>query len=308
MTSSDGELDEYGKRVLASLRSTPPIDPQVAAAEKAKFLLQGENLRQDLIPRTGEVYAQWDHHRVNALRGKQPSPLFKALVATILVLIFLVGSSFTVYAAQSSLPGQPLYTIKSWSEDIRLSMTFSTKAKLNLTLDYTNRRVDEISRLVAGGKAINDQTSERFQSELDNALQLATQLNDPQMQNALVQIKGRAESQGMTIEELITKLPPQAEPAIIHLQERLNEQVKLSTIGEKDPKSFRTEIHERLRTQKGPKDLPTSDESQSAPAGSSNTPIPEQEDNGNGKPGNGHGRTTPENGNHGPKPTDTQTP
>ena len=308
MTNSNGELDEFGKRVLASLRSTPPINSRVAAAEKSKYLFQGENLRKDLFAGSGKVYAQWDHQRVNALRGKQPSPLFKALVATILVLVFLVGSSFTVYAAQSSLPGQPLYTIKSWSEDIRLSMTFTTKAKLNLTLDYTNRRVDEISRLVASGKAIDDQTSERFQSELDNALQLAIQLNDPQMQNALVQIKGRAESQGMTIEELIAKLPPQAEPAIIHLQERLNEQVKLSTIGEKDPKSFRAVIHERIRIKRGPKDSPTSDQSQSAPAGSSNTPIPEQENNGNGRPGNGQGQSTPGNGNHGPKPTDPQTP
>jgi hypothetical protein len=308
MIRPDGELDEYGKQVLASLRSIPPIDPQVAAAEKSKYLLQGENLRQDLIPGSGENYTQRDHHRLNALRGKQPSPLFIALGATILVLVFLIGSSFTVYAAQSSLPGQPLYTIKSWSEDIRLSMTFSTKAKLNLTLDYTNRRVDEISRLVASGKAIKDQTSERFQSELDSALQLAVQLNDPQMQNALGQIKGRAESQGMTIEELITKLPPQAEPAIIHLQERLDEQIKLITIGEKDPKSFRTEIHERLHPRKGPKDLPTSDESQSAPADSSSTPMPEEEDNGHSGQGNGHGQSTPGNGNHGPKPTDTQTP
>lgn len=317
MTKSDGELDEYGKRLLVSLQSVPPIDPQVAAAVKSKYLLQAENLRKELIPESGEVNTQQDHHRLRALRGKQPSFLFRALVAMILVVIFLVGSSFTVYAAQRSLPGQPLYTLKSWSEDFRLSITFSTKAKLNLTLDYTNRRVDEISRLVASGKAINEQTSERFQSELENALQLAAKLNDPQMQNALGKIKGRAESQGMTISELITKLPPQAEPAIIHLQERLDEQVMLSKIGEKDPKSFRAEIHERQHTRKGPNNMPTSEESQTAPEGLSTTPSPEQEDNGknysteipgHGGSGNGQGQSTPGNGNPKLKPTDTQTP
>jgi len=307
MTRADGELDEYGNRVFASLRSAAPIDPQVAAAEKAKFLLQGENLRQGLIPGSSVVYPEQDHRKLNALQRKQHLPYIKALVATILVLIFLVGSSFTVYAAQNSLPGQPLYLIKSWSEDVRLSMTFSTKAKLNLTLDYTNRRVDEISRLVASGKVLNDRTSERLQSELDNALQLAAQLDDPQMQNALGQIKRRAENQGITLEELINRLPPQAEPAIIHLQERLDEQVNLSTIGVKNPQAFRSELHERLRARQGPKHSPASDQSQSTPPGSSNTPMPEQED-GHGGPGNGHGQSTPGNGNHGPKPTDTANP
>lgn len=321
MTRADSELDEYGKRVLAPLRSIPPIDPQLAAEEKAKFLLQGENLRQDLLPVSGGVYAERDHRRLNALRGKQSLPLYKALVVTILVLLILAGSSFTVYAAQSSLPGEPLYTIKSWSEEFRLSMTFSTKAKLNLTLDYTNRRVDEISRIVAGGKAVNDQTSERFQTELDTALQLAAQLDDTQMQSALGQIKGRAESQGITMEELITKLPEQAEPAIVRLRERLQEQVKLSTIGESDPQAFRMEINERVHTRQGPKQTPHSDQSESTPAGSSNTPMPEQEDKGNGNemnqptevpdhngPGNGQGQSTPGNGNHGPNPIHTPEP
>ena len=306
MTRADGELDEYGKRACAPLRSAPPIDPQVLAAEKSKFLLQGESLRQSLIPRSSEEYTERENRRLETFRRGRRLPLFKAMVVSILVLIFLVGSSITVYAAQSSLPGEPLYTIKSWSEDVRLSMTFSTKAKLNLTLDYTNRRVDEISRMAASGKAMNNQFSERLQNELDNALELATQLDDPQMQNALGNIKKQAENQGMTIEELISKLPSQAEPAIIHLQERLNEQVNLSTIGEKNPQAFRSEVRERLR--KGPKHSPTSGESQSSPAGLSNTPMPEQEDDGHGGQGNGHGLSTPGNGNRGPKPTRTTEP
>ncbi len=283
-----------------------PLDPQVKAAEKSKFLLQGESLRQSLIPRSSEVYTERETRRLETFRRGRRLPLFKAMVASILVLIFLVGSSITVYAAQSSLPGEPLYTIKSWSEDVRLSMTFSTKAKLNLTLDFTNRRVDEISRMAASGKAMNNQSSERLQNELDNALELVTQLDDPQMQNALGNIKKQAENQGMTIEELISKLPSQAEPAIIHLQERLNEQVNLSTIGEKNPQAFRSEVRERLR--KGPKHLPTSGESQSSPAGLSNTPMPEQEDDGHDGQGNGHGQSTPGNGNRGPKPTRTAEP
>jgi hypothetical protein len=321
MTRDDDALDKYGKRALAPLRSEPPIDPKIAAEEKAKFLLQGENLRQGLVPQTGGVYPGVNRLRLNTLRGKRPMPLLKPFLAALIALFILVGSSFTVYASQNSLPGDPLYVIKSWSEDVRLSMTSAPQAKLNLTLDYTNRRVNEISSLVAGGKVLNDKTSERFQRELENALELAAQMDDTQMKNALGQIKRRAESQGMTIEELINTLPPQAEPAILHLQQRLDEQVKLSTFGENDPNAFRLQIHERLHERQGPKRSSTSDQSESTPAVSSNTAIPNKDDKGkgngmnqptevpgHGNPGNGQGQSTPGNGNHGSNPTHTPEP
>ncbi len=246
----------------------------------------------------------------------------KSLVALLMVFVFiLVGSSVTVYASQNSLPGQPLYAIKSWSEDVRLAMTSSPNAKLSLTLYYTNRRLEEISNLVAGGKAINAQTADRFQKELDDALQLATQLGDTQMQVALGEIKSHAQKQGITMKELISKLPPQAEPAVIKLQERLNEQVQLSDVGETDPKEFRIQLRERLQDLQRNKHGPEVDQPQSTSDEISITPIPKHDGDNNGNemnqptkdpehggPGKGQGQSTPGNGNHGQNPTHTPKP
>jgi hypothetical protein len=246
----------------------------------------------------------------------------KTLVAVLLaVLVLLSGSSFTVYAAQSSLPGEPLYAIKSWSEDVRLSMTLSTKAKLNLTLDYTNRRVAEISELLAGGKVLNDQTPDRFQQELDNALQFAAQLDNTQIQNALGQIKSHAENQGMKMEELINTLPSQAKPAMIRLQARLAEQIQLSTFGESNPQAFRMQIRERLQKRLGPNQSPTISQPESTSPYLIVTPMDGQNgsDNGNnmnqptdvpghGGTGNGKGQSTLENRNIEPDPIRTPKP
>jgi hypothetical protein len=79
-------------------------------------------------------------------------PVMKALVGTLIALVILIGSSLTVYASQGSLPGESLYLIKSWSEDVRLSFATSPQTKLNLTLDFTDRRMDEINSLVESGK------------------------------------------------------------------------------------------------------------------------------------------------------------
>jgi hypothetical protein len=311
MTSAD---DEYGKRVLAPLEAAPPIDPQIAASEKARFLIQGDELRVGYVPRTGSVDRQRDHGISTRLLRKPNLSLLKGLVAALIVLIILIGSSLTVYAAQDRLPGESLYPLKVISEDIRLSLTHSPQAKLDMTLNFTNRRVDEITQCLETGNPLPVLASDRLQGELESALQLAAQMEDKQMQNALSEIKGHAESQGMTIEELITQLPEQAEPAMVHLQERLREQVTLSTIGENDPQTYRLEVRERQRRHSGIHNpTSTNNDNASTPAGSSSTPLPteagEDLENGMEQPTlpHGHGETNPGqdnpnsgNGNHGP--------
>lgn len=322
MNGSDQNFDEYGKRILSPLRQVPSMDAQSAAEARKQFLLQGESLRQGLISQPAASERQTSKEKTNIFAMFRHKPLLKGLVAVVFaVLVILSGSSITVAAAQGSLPGEPLYAIKSWSEDVRLSMTRSTEAKLNLTLDYTNRRVDEISGLLAGGKVLNDQTSDRFQQELDNALQLAAQLDDNQLHIALGQIKKHAQSQGMTIEELIDMLPSQAEPTVIHLQRRLDEQVQLSVFGEMNPQAFREQMHLRHQKQQGPIHPAETVQPESIEPGMTVTPIPERnEGNGGNKmqqstdtpgqanPGNGKGQNTPGNGNHGPNESSPQQP
>jgi len=322
MTRADDELDEYGKRVLLPLRSAPPIDITVAEQEKAKFLKIGESLYQDLFEQTKVKNQRKSPDFPGVVRRMRSIFILKPLIAGLLALIILLGSSFTVYAAQDSLPGEPLYLIKSWSEDLRLAMTTSPQAKLDLTLEYTERRVNEITNLAASGKAPSEQTSDRYQGELENLLELAASMDNEPMLNALGKIKHLAKNQGMTLEELITKLPEQAQPAIIHLQQRLEEQVTLSTIGENDPQTFRWEVRERQHRRSGmPKPSSGAGGSDTTPSDGSVNPIPAEAEKGHGNDknktseppgqgdqGSGQGKGIPGNGKNGSAPTLTPEP
>ncbi len=322
MTRADHELEEFGRKTFDALRPSPPLNEQAASELKAKFLFEGENLRQASIKEPGGEVTRPSRRKRGLFEAFQRKPAMKALVAVLLAfVVLLASSSLTVFASQSSLPGQPLYPVKSWSEDVQLSVTYSPDAKLRLTLNYTNRRMEEISSLLAGGNTISDQTANRFQNELEDALQLAAQLNDTQIQQALGEIKNHAEKQGLLIQELIVKLPPQADPAVQRLQERLNEQVQLSNIGEKNPKEFRVQVRERLQRVHGPKHSPDTGQSQTTTDETVITPLPSQESHNHGiemsQPtdspdnsgsGNGQGQTTPGNGNHGLNPTHTPKP
>jgi hypothetical protein len=321
MTRQDEELDDFAKRTLAPLRTAPPLDPELASVERKKFLEHAVSLRKDVLPHIAGKPSERPTRSLIASTRSLRFPIFKALAITILVMILVAASSLTVYAAQGSLPGEPLYSIKSASEDIRLSMTVSPQARLNLTLDFTNRRMSEIESLVSEGKLLTDYASLRFQSELDEALQLAADMNDQQMVTALIQIKNHAGKQGMTLQELISSLPSQASPAIIRLQQRLQEQVQLSVIGEGNPQEFRNEVQERAQNRRGPKVSPNSDETGEAPVLATAEPVTTQgmnqngggmaqptDSKGNGNEGNGQGQPGQGNGNHGQKPTHTPNP
>lgn len=312
--------DEFGKRILAPLQPTPSLDPKIVAEERNKYLLQVESIRQGFIPGSDMDDARVAEDVFSVHRRKQHYTLLRGLAAVLCALIILVGSSLTVYAAQDSLPGESLYTLKAISEDIRLSVTHSQQARLDITLDYTNRRVDEISQLLAAGKSMPMQASERFQGELEGALLLASQMEDTRMVNALEKIKSHAENQGMTIEQLINQLPEQADPAILRLQARLYEQVELSMIGEHDPRTFRLAMRERQNgnSQKH-KSTPASHDRSSTPSSASTTPFTtdEGENHNNRHPTQspeheesspGEGNPNPGNGNHNPDPSRTPKP
>ena len=320
MTQNDDELDEYGKTILATLRASPEPDPQVLAKERVKFLAQGESLRQSVSPRPKARHIGWINRMVPAFRRKEMLPMLKTLIALVIALSILAGSSFTVYAAQSSLPDEPLYPVKAWSEDVRLALTSSAQGKLDLTLDFTNRRVSEIASLLAGGKILPEKTSTRFQEELDAALELAAEMDDTQLLQALEQIRQHAVTQGTTMADLMTTVSSQANPTLIRLRERLQEQVRLCAAGETDPQGFRLQMRERQRNRQGPPNQ-TSTQPITTPSDPSNPSNPTYNGYGPGPgegqttgepghygPGGGSGQSTPGSGGYGPGPISTHTP
>jgi hypothetical protein len=312
MTHDIMDEDEYGKRILAPIKGSPALEPAIQVEERAKFMQLGEDLRDSAIQDRNITSHSQSSGTSVAKQGRLSISLFKVLVITLLVLVFVVVSSISVYAAQNSLPGEPLYPIKSFSEDMRLSLTFSTQTKLHLTLDFTNRRMGEIRSLIADGRSVPVQAANRYQHELEDALQLAAQLDDSQLKNALNQVRISAQNQGLTVEELKLQQPNQDSTAFLRLQERLQEQVQLSAIGEKDPQEFRQEIRERAHSRQGPKHSSTPDGNESTAEYNLETPMPSSTDSGlstpSSEPGEGNHNGNPGNGNHGMNPTHTPKP
>jgi hypothetical protein len=167
------------------------------------------------------------------------------------IAVFFGGTGATVYAAQGSLPNQALYPVKTWSEDAILSLTGSAQMRLNYTLDFSDRRVAEMAGLLAAGKPIPEGVEIRFQNELDLALELAAGMDDPQAIQQLEHMRRRANAQYQMMTMMISGAPESAEPLLLRIHARLQEQIQLAAMGESDMPGFRMRLRQRFQNQGG---------------------------------------------------------
>lgn len=202
-------------------------------------------------------------------------------VALALALLF-GGSGATVYAAQDALPNQPLYAVKTWTEDARLSLASNPEAEINQLMQMTQQRTQEMAALVDQGQVPPESLELRLQQHIRQALQTASKLNDTDMQVVLQRIQTRLQTQEQAMALLQTRADANATPILERTRAMLQERLRLCDEGQADPQGFRNAIQSNYRI--GQTQIPPS--GASGPNGQPSAEPPVQ--NGNGE-GNGYG-------------------
>jgi hypothetical protein len=265
------ELDPQMSRWLDALRSVPPRNPRRAARTRARFIAQAVSARP--APRhTGWTFI---------LFGKERS-IAQILVSLLLVVASLAGFTGTLYAAQDDLPGQMLYPLKTWSEDVQVALTADPAHQVERLMDMAQRRVEETVALAQAGQDPPETVLQRMERHFYQAMERAAAQGDDQM----VQTLARVEARLRAMQQMLANAPQT--PVRERVWTQLEAWRRLAQVGETDPARFRQQIRERVR-----QNIPGSPEP-SGPRG----PM--------GTPGAGPGPTrTPGTG---PGPGPTQTP
>jgi hypothetical protein len=182
-------LDPHLKALLDELRPAPERDPKVAAQGKANFIAEVDSFlaAQASLPKPS--FAE---------RVRQKLPTFSpgfgqrrvasfAAVLVVLVLIF-GGAGMTAVAAQAALPGDALYSVKTGLEGTRASLTGSAASQVSLYLQFAERRLAEIEKLIAEGRYADIQlATQEFEAHIQNALASLSKLavEDPAQASSL---------------------------------------------------------------------------------------------------------------------------
>ena len=88
-------------------------------------------------------------------------------VAIVVVLAVVLAGGSTVLAADSSMPGSPLYPVKLATENVRLTLSSSDVTRAELSAVLANRRIAEIAYAIKRGKLKQvERVTERLNSHL----------------------------------------------------------------------------------------------------------------------------------------------
>lgn len=178
---------------LEKLAYVPPRDPHAVERGRAAFL----------------AYAQAARASQLASRHAPARPkrrLLRLSLAAISALLF--GSAAVTLVAQASRPSDMLYPVKLLSEEARLALTFDQRAQLDLLIEFSNRRMDEL-QIAASDQAASRSVILRLERQVNQAGEIAARIGDmdPSATASLQQLRDRAERARRAVQ------PPEGVPA-----------------------------------------------------------------------------------------------
>ena len=245
MKPSDDSLDPLLEEKLSVLLTVAPRDPGAAARGRANYLSQAGSLKTAVSESSQRRHKRWMSSFLTIFSRREHSPMLATLTSILMIVsILLGGTGVTVYAAQDSLPDQPLYGVKTWSEDFRVVLTNDLQSKLNLDLELANRRVEEMVALSASGVTSSDALLARLENHLNQTLHLAAGLDDDCFAPAMEKVRQTMQIQERELIQAQVQAATPAEAQLARARDMIQARLRLVEDGLQDPLAFR----ERLRT------------------------------------------------------------
>ncbi len=234
---NNNEINPKLKKLLESLGEVPARDLQQKRIGREKFLSQARNIQPRRTP------ARTSKTRVRAPLRKSWVPRMATILAVVLFALSSIGG--TVYAAQDSLPGDLLYPVKTFAEDIQIGLESDPEERLDLYASFANRRLEEIEAQIQAGEDISPKVLARLEKLSEKMLQQAAQVGEKGLENALRQIQQALEKQNQMMEKLQKQTPGKGENGLVNAQEKIQERLELVDNGLQEPQGFLKTIKER---------------------------------------------------------------
>ena len=223
---------------LESLQAGPPRSAEAARAGLEAFL---RTARQAPAPSAVSPAppARLTGWKLTLFR-KELSPMNVLVLLALVASLAFGGAGATAYAAQGSLPDEPLYAVKLLTEDLRQELAGDPSAQLALALELAQTRTQEMARLAEAGRAIPEPAAARLGTHLETALQLTAEVGEPQLAAALAQLQQQTQAQLQSVTEARRNAP--ADLGLRLAEQHLTQTQALTQLGLEAPAQFRNQV------------------------------------------------------------------
>ena len=297
----DDKLDPRLAALLDEIKPASARNPQAAARARSRFVAQAVSASEERR-----------HNWWTTIFQQKEKFAMNMLMSALVVLGLLFGGSATVSAAQDDLPNQPLYQLKLMSEDAKVWLASDPGLKIEMLMEQVQTRTEEMAALTLAGITPPAELTIRTQERIQQALHIASSLDDASMVVAMEQIRTHLQTQEQLMIRLQDGSCTECEPILQQTREMLHNQLGQIESDLIDPEAFRNQNQNQnqVRTTQTPlaTDSAVTPQTSCTPAldgtgqqnGNNNppagTPIPQ--DNGNDQNNNGGGdENSNDNGN-----------
>lgn len=233
------------------------------------------------------------------------------LLSILVVAGLLFGGGATVQAAQDDLPNEPLYAVKTLTENISLQFQNNQEDKVDKLMEMAQVRVQEMVQLSGGGEPIPDEVPLRLEQHIRQAMQNTVNMDDANLDQTLLQLRERLQEQLHVMEQL--QADPEQEPLLQRTREMLQLRLQLVDEGLQNREMFRNMVRNGQEDeftppaqngngqQNGEPNL-TPGEPNQTPGGPNTDPGGNSSDPGTGEPNPDPGSNSNDNGTGEPNP------
>lgn len=173
----------------------------------------------------GEVVTKTSQFRYSWQNTKRRFAMTWVIIVT--TILSLISGAGVVYASNTALPGEMLYPVKIWSEDVQLAIS-PEAVDVKLYEEFAGHRIEELIALAEAGKFANiDDLVDGYQNlaELMTQLMASIEAKNPEEATRLRnELEIKLQEHARIIEGFI-----QGEIENLPLQERLREMLQTNT-------------------------------------------------------------------------------
>lgn len=219
-------IDPELKRRLQQMRAVPPRNRAAAARGRAKFIAEVNETfnEQGYLPNTpltGETNFRKRLKEKWIMATPRTRIALTFVTAFVVIAVFLFGGAgMTVYASQTALPGEALYSVKTGVEQTRVNLARDAAQKARLNLAFAERRLDEIARLIDNGDYANvAQPIQEYEKYVQSAIAAleTVAIGDAASAQALAsQVIALLERYAETLSGMVGALPDPARNEVEH--------------------------------------------------------------------------------------------
>jgi hypothetical protein len=254
----DPEIREY----FRSVEDVPARDPSRKEEGKRAFLAEARLVKAAVSkPVDSRLNRQ-------ATIGKERIAMWKLAGAMVLAVGVLFGSGgAVVVGAQEAMPEDVLYPVKTWSEDARLWAESAPLSKMDLALQFADRRAEEILHQFEADLPVPDYVLGRMMDEDDLALSIAAQAGDADAPAALEKVRDRMENHERVLDYVGQGMGPDEDAMLLQTRQNIRQRLELLNGDLHDPQ-VRTKILEQVRDRANrPEDAPAGETNQNGEGG-----------------------------------------